>query len=161
MERFSPTVLRVLRASGWHEGRCVETREAEAFLRRWGFAVSESAGDALREFLGLECRAEDTGSWLRFDLPAAIGCMIPERVPALGQITGEPLCLIGCGNGGFWLVSPSGEVVWLHDEWIGHVRAGPLPLALDTHFRAAYDPGAWVEFEDDYWRRAVERAAGA
>jgi hypothetical protein len=151
-ERFTPTVLLVLRAAGWNEGRRVDTHDAESFLRRWGFTINPAACAVLREFLGLACHAPDTGSWLHFDVEESIRCMIAERIPALGRITGEPLCPVGCGNGGMWLVAPSGEVVWLQDEWLGYVRAGPLPVALDTHFRAAYDPEAWVEFEDGYWR---------
>jgi hypothetical protein len=44
------------------------------------------------------------------------------------------------------LLTPAGAAVWLQDEWLGYVREASLAAALDTHFRAKYDPAAWVAF---------------
>ena len=157
-ERFTPAVLSVLREAGWSEGRRADTAaSSEAFLREWGFAIQRVVADVIREFDGLKCLAEDTQSWLDFDVRGALRWNLPWQTPAFGSVIGQPLCPVAHGNGCILLLTASGEVVWLKDDWLGYVREESLPFALDTHFRADYGQTKWVDLDEEQVRKEFAR----
>jgi hypothetical protein len=149
-ERFKPAVLRVLREAGWSDGRRAATAaSSEAFLQAWGFAVHRFVAEVISEFDGLKCMANDTQSWLNFDVRESLMWNLPWQTPAFAWIIGQPLCPVAHGNGSILLLAESGEVVWLKDDWLGYVREESFPFALDTHFRADYGRTKWVYLDEE------------
>lgn len=157
-ERFTPTVLRVLREAGWLEGRRASTAaSSEAYLREWRFAIHWIAADVIREFDGLKCIAKDTQSWLNFDVRGALMWNLQWQAPAFAWLIGQPLCPVAHGNGCILLLAESGEVVWLKDDWLGYTRDASFPIALDTHFRADYARNNWVDLDEEQVRQEFAR----
>jgi len=148
--RFTEPVLRVLRSAGWSEGRRVDTAGTEAYLREWGLPLIPTALAILREFEGLKCRADETDRKLTFDVPEALMWFDSWQAPALTWLTSQPLCPVAYGDRMVWFVAESGEVICLHDEWLGFTREPSFPSALEGTFGAKFECGPWANIDEEY-----------
>ncbi|HEV8002434.1 MAG TPA: SUKH-3 domain-containing protein [Planctomycetaceae bacterium] len=121
--RLSEKVRAILRAHGWHDGRQVETESEIAFLRSKGFTASPIAADFLKEFNGLELQLPKGGlNWVKFDLYEELQWVDEGELRYLEALVKQPLSPVGAGGRFLMFITPAGEMIFLHDEWLQYSR---------------------------------------
>jgi hypothetical protein len=121
---LSGEALVMLRSNGWHEGGQADIGGVTAFLRSKGIQVSPIAADFLREFHGLHLRLGNGGvSAMNFNVYEQLNFMEEGELDHLQTLIGQTLCPVGVGGRFLLFISPSGEMIFLHDEWLLYLRA--------------------------------------
>jgi hypothetical protein len=122
--QLSDRMLAILRSYGWHEGRQVEIGGIKAFLTSRGIEVSPMAVDFLREFHGLHLQLPNGGlPWVKFDVNEEMTFLEEGELDQLESLVKQPLCPVGLGGAFLLFITPSGEMIFLHDEWLLYLRA--------------------------------------
>lgn len=116
---FSPTVIDSLLAAGWHEGRCVSTKEYENL----GCELFPTARQVLQEFAGLhigncgpgrECATSDV------NIDPLLATHLAEELRGYGRRLGTQLYALGDfqHSHGYILIDEFGKSYLLNDEMI-------------------------------------------
>jgi hypothetical protein len=131
--QLSEQVLAALRSHGWHEGRQVDIGEIVAFLTSKGIQVSPIAADFLREFHGLHLQLPNGGlTAVNFDVYEGMSFLEEGELALLESLVGQPLCPIGLGGTFLLFMTPVGETIFLHDEWLLYLRAHNVHDAFEV-----------------------------
>jgi hypothetical protein len=95
-----------------------------AFPKSKGINPSPIAVDFLKEFHGLHLQLPHGGlSALNFDVYEEMTLLQEGELAWLESLVGQPLCPVGLGGRFLLFVAPSGEVIFLHDEWLLYLHA--------------------------------------
>ena len=136
--QLSETVLPILLAHGWHEGRRVDVSEVIAFLKSKGVDPNTTATAFLQTFAGLRLHLPNGGlSAVAFDVHEVMNFLENGELAELASLVGQSLCPVGLGGRFLLFIASSGQVVFLHDEWLMYLRAKDVHDAFDV----ICDPG--------------------
>jgi hypothetical protein len=139
--QLSETVLPILRAHGWHEERQVDVGEIVAFLKNNGIDPSPTATAFLQAFNGLRLQLPNGGlSAVAFDVFEEMQFLEVGELVELESLVNQSLCPVGLGGRFLLFIASSGEVVFLHDEWLMYLRA--------KNFTDAFEVICVPEFKD-------------
>lgn len=131
--QLSEQALAALRSHGWRDGRQVDISAIEAFLQSKKIEVSRVAADFLREFSGLHLQLPNGGlSAVNFDVHEEMTFLEEGELARLQSLVGQPLCPVGLGGRFLLFMAPSGEMVFLHDEWLLYLRARNVHDAFEV-----------------------------
>jgi hypothetical protein len=133
--KFSPELIDVFRSSGWSENRRVDIGPIRALLQSRGIDMNAAAEAFLQQFHGLTIALPSNPlDPVLVDLPRLMNWMKPEEPPFLTGLIGEPLCPIGQSGWSYLLLSPSGQAVYLLDDWTYFEHYPNLKKALEVTF---------------------------
>ena len=77
---------------------------------------------------------------MKFDVADALLWLDNEDIPVLEGVVNELVCPVGYGGGVFAFVTPSGRMLFLHDEW--------LTLSITRSVEAGIEKICSRQFED-------------
>jgi hypothetical protein len=139
-----------LTAGGWRVDRDMEVAGyIEAWTNR-GVAVNDHAKRILASFGGLEFRMPNGGiTAIAFDPKLALRTLLPIDLEYLMRIIQEPVCPIGRGGGYYLLVTPSGKILLLQEDWFCLFFADSLGGMLDLLFDKKQDRCTEVQLRAD------------
>jgi hypothetical protein len=131
--QLSETVLAILRSHGWQEGRQVDISAILALLKSKGIDPSPIAVEFLKEFHGLHLQLPHGGiSAMNFDVYEVMTFLEEGELTWLESLVGQPLCPVGVGGRFLLFIAPSGEAIFLHDEWLLYLRAKDIHDAFEV-----------------------------
>jgi hypothetical protein len=137
----STRALAVLRAYGWHPERCVGVEAVADFLKSNGVELFPAAVDFLKEFGGLHLQLPDGGiSAVKFDVHDEMSYFEGSELDQLRSLVKQSLCPIGVGGRFLLFLTPSEEMIFLHDEW--------LLLLLARNIHDGFEVICTPEFKD-------------
>jgi hypothetical protein len=123
MSRFTAETERVLRAAGWSPGRQVPEEQVREWAQQLGdgFALSEPAATALREFGGLDVDQSGPGeAWARerFELDPALAVGEEDRFQLYTDEYGMALYPLGEAYGSYYFlaIDPAGRTYLVMDD---------------------------------------------
>jgi hypothetical protein len=144
--KFSEPLRQILQEAGWYEGRRVDVIEAVQALEKVGFSVFPQAYQVIQEFEGLEAKGENNYT---FCIPEIASYFEEEEVTFLNKLIEEALCPFAYGERVVLLISQSGKVVILHDEWTVYRLYNNLEAGLEAAFFVSDKPEfIWLSDED-------------
>jgi len=86
--------------------------------------VSPAAATFLREFYGLNLDLPHGGlSAVTFNIHEEMTFLVEGELARLEGLIGQRLCPLGLGGRFLIFMTPSAEMVFLHDEWLLYLRA--------------------------------------
>jgi hypothetical protein len=142
--QLSPRVAQKLDCAQMH---AVDADEAQTILTNNGLPVSVPVSDFLSKFHGLHF--DLANGFLDFDVRKVLEWLEPDQIPFLPKLTGQPLCPIGYGGRMHILIATTGEVVFLHDEWLFYFRVPDIAQALDVALFPGPHPYEIVDLSDE------------
>jgi hypothetical protein len=122
--QLSADAIDTIRSSGWREARTEDVEGVISLLTAKGIGASPVAIEFLREFHGLKLRLPNGGlPWVTFDVNEEMKFIEEGEIIRLESLVKQPLCPVGLGGAFLLFVTPQGEMVFLHDEWLLYIRA--------------------------------------
>jgi hypothetical protein len=148
--QLSEGVLATLRSHGWYEGRRGNIEEIAAFLRSKGIEVGPLATDFLREFHGLHLQLPTGGlSSVTFDVYEEMKFLEEGELGQLESLLKQPLCPVGLGGRFLLFMTPAGEMIFLHDEWLLYLRARKVHDGFEVICTAEFKDFQTITLLDD------------
>ena len=95
--------------------------------------MSPIAADFLREFHELHLQPPNGGlSSVKFDVYEEMTFLEEGELGQLESLVKQPLCPVGLGGRFLLFITPSGEMIFLHDEWLLYLRARNVHDAFEV-----------------------------